>query len=274
MTTASPQSTPKISIVTVVKNGSQFIADTIQSVVNQNYQNKEYIIVDGGSTDGTIVTIRANAGAISKWISEPDDGIADAFNKGLALATGDYILFLNSDDALANSGVLGAVAMEIVGNDQPELVYGDYNILDRKSGVVLYRGEVKFSPRKIMYGQVLPHPCLFTRRSYIEKYGIFDRQFSIAMDYEWLLRGIAKERVLHLLMVTTNIRNGGISTQDRALVTSEIIRALAKNGYLSSNWGALKIRGYFFSRTAAKFILQRINLYGLFDKIRNRYKRN
>lgn len=269
MTTASQQSTPKISIVTVVKNGDQFIADTIQSVVKQNYLNKEYIIIDGGSTDGTLDIIRSVGEGITHWISEADFGIADAFNKGLALATGDYILFLNSDDALANSGVLKAVAREVTNNDQPELVYGDYNVLNRESGVVRYRGEVKFSPQKIRYGQVLPHPCLFTRRSYFDKYGTFDRKFSIAMDYEWLLRGIAMERVLHLPMIITNIRDGGISALDQALATEEIILALRKNGYIPTVFSEYKIRGYFFIRAISRKLLVSIGLYTTFVRARN-----
>lgn len=269
---SAESATIKISIVTAVRNGMPFIEHTIRSVIGQSYNNIEYIVVDGDSTDGTIDVIKSYESRISKWTSEKDDGIADAFNKGLSLATGGYVLFLNSDDALANSEVIAAVAQEIVKNDRPQLIYGDYDVLDRVSGEVMYRGVVQFSPNRIRYGQVLPHPCLFTRRSYFDKYGVFDSGFRIAMDYEWLLRGILKERVIHLPMLTTNIRNGGLSTTDRKKVTDEIILAQKKNGYFSSHWGELKLRSYFAIRSLSRIALAKVGLYSLFFNLRNRFK--
>lgn len=263
----------KISVITIVRNGQQFIEQTIASVLNQTYDDVQYIVIDGASTDGTTGIIKSYESELDKWISEPDEGIADAFNKGLSYATGDYVLFLNADDALADQDVLSAVAKEIFLHMQPELIYGDYDILDRGTGTHLYRSKVNFSPDKVQYGQVIPHPCLFTRRSYFDKYGKFDTRFRIAMDYEWLLRGVTKVRIVHMPLLVTHIRNGGFSTQDRQLVTSEIIAALGKNGYLASKWDILKIYGYFFSRRAAKVILKYSNLYGIFDSVRNRYKR-
>ena len=104
----------------------------------------EYIVIDGGSTDGTVEVIKFFETRISKWVSEEDFGIADAFNKGLSRVTGDYILFLNSDDALANADVLAMVAHEIVINQFPELIYGDFNILNRVNGEVKYRRKCEF----------------------------------------------------------------------------------------------------------------------------------
>ena len=263
---------PKISVITIVRNGRQFIEQTIKSVLGQSYGNMEYIVIDGVSTDGTVDIIKSYESEITKWVSEKDEGIADAFNKGLSYATGDYVLFLNSDDALANFDVLAAVAQQIIENKFPELIYGDYDILNRESGEVMYRGKVHFSPREIQYGQVLPHPCLFTRRSYFDKYGVFDTQYRIAMDYEWLLRGILKERVVHFPRLITNIRGGGISTLDQKRVIDEIILALKKNGYFSSKWSEVKVRGYFFVRSFSRKVLAEIGLYKLFLNLRNRLK--
>lgn len=264
--------TPKISVVTVVRNGRQFIEHTIKSVVGQTYPNREYIVVDGGSTDGTVDIIKSYDAQITKWISEKDEGIADAFNKGLGYVTGDYVLFLNSDDALADSKVLATVAQRIAQEGFPELIYGDYLILKRDADEVLYRGSVQFDPGKVLYGQVLPHPCLFTRRSYFVKYGTFDTHFRIAMDYEWLLRGMLKERVVHFPVVTTKIRDGGISTVDPKRVVEEIFLALRKNGHFSSKWAEFKIRGYFFIRASSRRALAALGLYKLYSSLRNRFK--
>lgn len=268
----TPTLLPKISVITIVKNGRQFIEQTIKSILTQSYDNLEYIVVDGGSTDGTIDIIKSYEVKITKWISEPDEGIADAFNKGLSLSIGDYILFMNADDALADSEVLSAVAQKIIDNNYPELVYGDYDILNRDTGEVTYRGTVQFSPAEIQYGQVLPHPCLFTRRTYFDKYGVFDTRFKIAMDYEWLLRGILKERVVHLPMLIASIRDGGVSTFNPQRGIDEIILALKKNGYISSKWGELKIQGYFSVRAFSRNVLVKAGLYKLFLNLRNKLK--
>lgn len=263
-------SLPRISVVTIVRNGEPFIGQAIESVLKQHYTNIEYIIVDGGSTDGTVDIIKSHESAIAKWVSEKDNGIADAFNKGFSFSTGDYVLFLNADDALANPDVMDAVAGEIAGNDSPALLYGDCNVLDRRSGKVLYRASIDVPHKKLLRGKMIPQPSLFTHRSYFEKYGIFDPNFKIAMDYEWLLRGALAERIVHVPLLVTNVRDGGISTLDPERVVDEIISALKKNGYLASKWAELGMRGYYLVRSCAKSILDGIGLYKTFSRFRNR----
>lgn len=262
---------PKLSVITVVRNGMPFVEQTIGSVIGQTYQNLEYIVVDGGSTDGTVDVIQSNCSRIAEWLSEKDDGISDAFNKGLALATGDYVLFLNADDALSSSSVLKEVAEKIVELAFPDLIYGDCDVLERNTDEVLYRTHIEFSPERLCAGrQMLPHPCLFSSRSYFEKYGSFDTNFKIAMDYEWLVRGAAKERVVHIPMLVTNVRNGGVSARNRQRAVDEIILALGKNGYLSTAWARKRIQGYFLLRTVVKFILQSVGGYQMFSDYRNK----
>jgi len=267
-----PASLPRISVITVIKNGVQFVGQTIESVLNQDYTDVEYIVIDGGSIDGTLDVIKAYEPRLTKWVSERDDGIADAFNKGVSLSTGDYVLFLNSDDALANTQVLEDMARMIVESGFPALIYGDYNILERDSGAFKYRGMVKLSPKGLVRGQVLPHPCLFAHRCYFDKYGGFDPQFRISMDYEWLLRGALKERIVHVPLLVSNIRGGGISTLDRGKVVDEIVSALKKNYFIRSGVGEYKVRGYFFLRFLARSILNVIGLYKPFFHLRNRLK--
>jgi len=260
----------KISIITIVYNNCIFIEDAIKSVVEQSYKNIEYIVIDGGSTDGTVDIIKAYETYITEWISEEDNGIAEAFNKGLSLATGDYILFLNSDDMLVDYSVIQTMIHEISRNNYPCFVYGDFNIIDRDSGNRLYRGVVKFSPKgMIKKGEMLPHPCLFTNREYFKHYGLFDTRYKIAMDYEIFLRGIFAEKVVHVPVVTTKIRSGGISTKNRSLVVDEIIAALEKNGFLRSKLAVTGRRLYFVLRYTARKILEYVYLYKIFSYARN-----
>lgn len=263
---------PKFSIVTIVRNGRQFIEQTIRSVLDQSYLNIQYVVIDGGSTDGTVDIIRSYESKLDKWGSEKDEGIADAFNKGLAFATGDYILFLNSDDALADRNVVADVAAQIVDNDWPVLIYGDFDLLNRETGDVAYRGKIVLTPDGMLRGQVLPHPCLFTHRGYFNKYGVFDTSFRIAMDYEWMLRGGLREKIVHVPRLISNIRDGGISTQNQGRVVKEIIRALQKNGHFSSMWGGLALRSYFAARAMSRILLTKLGLYRLFFMTRNKLK--
>ncbi len=261
---------PRISVVTVVKNGREFVEQTIASVLDQSYQDIEYIVIDGGSTDGTGDIVRLYESRLAKWLSEPDRGISDAFNKGLALATGDYVMFLNSDDMLASQGVVAAVVEKMIEYNFPTLIYGDYDVLSRDGGALLYRGSVKLARGDLLRGHMLPHPCLFARRSSFERYGNFDLSFKVAMDYEWMLRGAIGERVIHLPLTISRIRDGGISTLDRNRAVQEIIRAQKKNKYISSVWGDIKLRGYFAARALARATLTCVGAYQLFDRLRKR----
>eukprot|EP01037_Dinobryon_pediforme_P026744 gene26744-29371_t len=228
----------KISIITVVRNGEQFIGQTIASVAQQNYDNIEYIVIDGASTDGTLNVIKEQSDHITHWISEPDKGIADAFNKGLALATGDYLLFLNADDALAANDVVTQLVDLIHVHSEPEILYGNCDLLNRETEQVMSHTAIEFMPQRMRYGHMIPQPSMFTRRTYFKKYGNFDTTFRIAMDYEWLLRGGLRERVVHVPILVTRVHDGGISTQARDAVVDEILRA------------------YFGARSAAKALLK------------------
>lgn len=267
---SQPVSLPSISIITVVRDGKRFVGQAIKSVLGQRYDKIEYIVIDGGSTDGTVDIIRSHEAGIAKWVSEKDSGIADGFNKGLSFSRGDYVLFLNADDALANPEVIEIAARKIVENDSPALLYGDCNVLDRNSGRVLYRACIDISRKQLLRGQMIPQPSLFAQRSYFEKYGVFDLHFKIAMDYEWLLRGGLTERIVHVPMLVTNVRDGGISTLNRQRVVNEVISALKKNGYVSSGWAELEMRGHYAMRALARSVLDSIGLYKVFLDSRNK----
>ncbi len=239
---------PRVCIVTVSLNNRAHIGDTIRSVLGQTYPAIEYVIIDGGSTDGTLDVIRAHASRLAAWISEPDSGIADAFNKGLARASGDYVLFLNSDDWLATPDAVDQAMRAAREADYPEIVFGDCDIVDRESGRRLRRLSMEWSPLAFRFGRMINHPAVFTHLSYFRRYGEFDTSFRIATDFELMLRGIFESRVLHVPAVITIMRAGGASMRDREAVVEEIIRALKKNAVVRTYAGELLLRGYFAAR--------------------------
>ena len=173
----------KISIITITLNAERYLEQTIASVVNQTYSNREYIIVDGGSTDGTLDIIKKYESEIDNWISEPDNGIADAMNKGIDLATGDYILFLHSDDYLVNSSVLER-ASEYFG-DRFDIfffqVLHDINGQNQVSSNRPLRWLTNFKMGSCHQGQLCS-------RKLFQRIGKFDTSFKIDMDYDLILR--------------------------------------------------------------------------------------
>jgi len=173
----------KISIITITWNSERYIEETITSVANQTYPNIEYIIIDGGSTDATLDIIKKYEPKIDRWISEPDGGIADAMNKGLALATGDYILFLHSDDYLLNPSVVEQAVPHLTA---PYDIVMFNIILERNSRKTLSipRGLNKW----INFKTGVYHQSVFCSNKLFKQIGIFDTQFKIVMDYDFFLR--------------------------------------------------------------------------------------
>jgi len=204
----------RISIITVVKNNAQTIKDAIDSVLSQTYQNIEYTVIDGGSTDGTVEIIKSYGGKITKFISEPDNGIYDAMNKGIKLATGDIIGILNSDDVYFNEYVIENVVKKFE-ETNVDCVYGDLYFV-RKSDlgkVVRYWKSSVFIQGSFSKGWHPPHPTFFVRRAIYEKYGLFDLNFKIAADYELMLRFLEKYKISNSYIpeVLVKMRVGGVS---------------------------------------------------------------
>ncbi|MCD6317842.1 glycosyltransferase [Candidatus Aerophobetes bacterium] len=215
---------PLVSIITVVLNRKNTIEFAIKSVLSQTYPNIEYIIVDGGSTDGTIDVIKKYNKYISKWISEPDNGIYDGMNKGLKLAEGEIIGFLNSDDLYANENVIGTVVKAIEENSA-DCCWGDLVYVDKKNTdkIIRYWKSSEFKERKFKRGWMPPHPTFFVKRWVYEKYGYFNLDFPIAADYELMLRLLEKYKIrsCYVSKVLVKMRTGGKS--NRTLVN--IIKA-------------------------------------------------
>lgn len=177
---------PLVSIITIVRNGVKTLEKTIQSVLNQTYDNIEYIIIDGGSTDGTLNIIKKYDHKISYWISEPDEGISDAFNKGISAASGEIIGVINADDWYENDAVNRVV--EHFSETQADIVYGIVQYWDNnKKAELVYANDTLLNR-----DMTINHPAVFAKRSTYETIGLFRKDFRYAMDYEWLLRAKSK----------------------------------------------------------------------------------
>jgi glycosyltransferase involved in cell wall biosynthesis len=202
----------KVSIITVVYNGEKYLEQTIQSVIKQTYINIEYIIIDGGSTDGTVDIIKKYEDKISYWISEKDNGIYDAMNKGLAVATGDIIGLLNSDDFYIDNLVIENIVHEFQ-TRKVDSVYADLIYINNQNKVVRYYDSSKFTPNKFQYGLMPAHPTFFARKEVYDKFGNFRLDFKIAADFEILARFLYSNNISfsYIQKPLVKMRTGGVS---------------------------------------------------------------
>ena len=205
----------KISIITVVWNNEKTIKDAIESVLGQTYKDIEYIIIDGASSDGTVEVVKSYGDKISKFLSEPDRGLYDAMNKGIALASGDVVGILNSDDFYIDNGVIERVVKEFE-KSQVDSVFADlvYVKSDNLNKVVRYYDSSHFTPQRFAYGWMPAHPTFFVRRWVYQKYGLFRTDLKIAADFDILARFLYTYKISYSYMkeVLVKMRLGGVST--------------------------------------------------------------
>lgn len=233
----------KVSIITVVYNGAEFIRDCIESILSQTYTNIEYIIVDGQSTDGTVDIVNAYGTKIAKFISEPDKGLYDAMNKGIGLATGEVIGLLNADDFYRHNRVIEnmVATFEQTGSDA---VYGDMLYVDRSNTQKLkrYWRSGWYSENAFLWGWMPGHLSFFAKRWLYDQYGLFRLDMKSAADYELMLRFIHKNkaRIAYMNEVTIVMRAGGISN-------SSVQNRLRANREDQLAWKLNGLKPYFFT---------------------------
>lgn len=179
----SIENSPLITIITVVRNGEQIIEETIASVLQQEYNNIEYIIIDGGSTDNTIEKIKKHENSIDLWISEPDKGIYDAMNKGIALASGEWINFMNAGDQFYDFSTLKKIVSEII-KKKSDIIYGDFIAVNEDSKDEVYIKSKSLS--EIWKGMIFCHQSVFIKRNLLLQIP-FDIKFKIVADYKQIL---------------------------------------------------------------------------------------
>lgn len=238
---------PKISIITVCLNNEATIADTIQSIAGQTYRNREYIVVDGSSKDGTQDIIKSFQSEIDLFISDEDDGIYDAMNRGIELASGDLVGFIHADDILAHNDVLSDIA-RVAREQNADSLYGDLVYVDfEDTNDVIRRWKAgSFSHANFQWGWMPPHPTFYVKREFYQKYGGFDLRFGSAADYELMLRFLYKHRISadYIPEVLVKMRKGGTSNRsikNRIVAHKHDWGAWVHNGLSSFPfWVALK----------------------------------
>ena len=227
---------PLVSIITTALNSEQTIEATIRSVLNQTFPSIEYIIVDGGSTDGTIEIIDRYRGRIRQFLSEPDRGIYDGMNKGIGLANGDIVGILNSDDVYVSEGVVEMVVRAMT-EKHADICWGDVSYTDAKNSqkIVRHWTSSEYAEGRFRTGWHPPHPSFFVRKCVYQRYGMFSLDFSIAADYELMLRFLERHKVrsCYIPQTLVSMRVGGKSNASLFNIVKaniECYRAWRANG--------------------------------------------
>ena len=226
----------KISIITATYNSAKTLEDSINSLNSQDYSNIEYIIVDGDSTDSTLRIVEKYKHRVATLISEKDNGIYDALNKGVALATGDIIGFLHSDDLFAHDRVLSLIAAEF-SKESIDAVYGDLNYVSKldTTKIVRHWTSGNYKRNKFKNGWMPPHPTFYMKREHYLLLGGFDTKYSISADYESMVRYLWKNNLCatYIPRALINMRVGGESNRSLANIwkkTKEDIYVMIKYG--------------------------------------------
>ena len=235
MDKTEPSIRPLITFVIAVFNADKTLQQCLDSVTQQTNKNFELVVVDGGSTDGSLDILRSQARHFAYWKSEPDRGVYDAWNKALKQARGEWVCFLGADDYLWSNTVVEQLSVKLIDlPPQTSIAYGKIALLDRNDNVMFELGEpwpkIESQFKKKM---CLPHPAVMHRRTLFEACGAFDPAFRIAGDYEFLLRA-TKAQAPHFLgeLLVTAMRQGGLSSNPAGTLKglNEVYRAQTKNG--------------------------------------------
>ncbi|MFK7813540.1 MAG: glycosyltransferase family 2 protein [Maribacter sp.] len=218
----------KVSIITVCYNSFETLESTILSVRNQTYGDIEYIIVDGASTDGTLDIIKKYETVVSKWVTEPDQGLYDAMNKGIAMATGEIIALINSDDLFCDNNAINKVVN--IFNEKPNLdsVYADLYYVAQDDINKIVRTWKTGQKRAFKYGWHPAHPTLYLKKNVYEKYGFFNLDFKLAADFEIMLRFIQKHKIstYYLQESLVKMRLGGATNNSLGNIRNGNIECL------------------------------------------------
>jgi len=226
----------KISVITVSYNNAQTLERALQSVFQQDWSDIEHIVIDGGSSDESTAILAALRSQLAHVVSEPDDGIYDAMNKGLVYAQGEIVCFLNSDDYYSTPHVLSQVVTKMQTHNLDALI-GDVGFFHKASPQRLvrrYRSD-RFSPERLAWGWMPAHPALFLSKKIIQRVGHFKTDYRIAGDFEFIVRAFHGHnlRYQHLPEILVHMQTGGVSTnglRSKILLNQEVLRACRENG--------------------------------------------
>lgn len=227
---------PKFSIITVTYNAGAVLEDTIQSVITQSYRDVEYIIVDGGSKDRTMEIVNKYKEHIQTVISEPDKGLYDAMNKGIRLATGDYLCFLNAGDALHEDDTLLSMVHSITGAELPDVLYGETAIVDEDGHFLRMRrlsAPETLTWKSFKAGMLVCHQAFFVRR---DRVVFYDLRYRFSADFDWCIRIMKQSTNLHNThLVLIDYLNEGMTTWNHKASLHERFRIMCRHyGFLST----------------------------------------
>lgn len=228
--------TPKFSVITVTYNAAAVLEDTIQSVITQTYHHVEYIIVDGGSTDGTLDIVAQYRDRIATVVSEPDKGLYDAMNKGMRLATGDYLCFLNAGDSFHEDDTLQSIAHSLTGSALPDVIYGQTELVDSEGHFVRMRrlsAPEHLNWKSFRQGMLVCHQAFFAKRALAEPY---DLRYRFSADFDWCIRVMKRAQTLHNTHLTLiDYLEEGMTTRNRRASLRERFRIMVKHyGWVST----------------------------------------
>lgn len=250
------RATPTVSIITVSYNSARTIRDTIRSVQSQTYPHVEYIVIDGGSTDETVDILQENDAVIDTWISEPDQGIYDAMNKGICKSRGEIIGILNSDDWYEPQAIETAIQV-FESDDDVDLVHGAMNVWTKEGDVHARYGSKERMPPEFV--APFHHPTCFVRRRVYSELGLFAQDLPTAADYDFMLRFMRSGRKeMYVDRVLANFRRGGATSQYSFSPYGQLWRVLRRNKHgILASWIALSFRGL---RDLVAYAIDRLSL--------------
>ena len=229
---------PKFSIITITFNAAQVIEPTLHSVLEQTYTNYEYLLIDGGSKDDTVAKAKASGIEFAHIVSEPDNGLYDAMNKGIARATGDYLCFLNAGDKFHEKETLQQIAETLKDKDLPDVIYGETAIVD-ETGKFLHMRRLS-TPERLNWksfkqGMLVCHQAFFAKRELALKHP-YDMQYRFSADFDWCIRIMKEAKCLHNTRLTLiDYLNEGMTTRNHKASLKERFRIMAKHyGWVST----------------------------------------
>lgn len=248
----------RISIITATWNCADTVVDCLASVASQDYPEREHVVIDGASRDNTLAVLEAHRAQLAVLVSEPDKGIYDALNKGIAQASGDVVGFLHADDIYAGPEVLSRIAAAFEANPELDAVYGDLQYVrkDDTSHVVRYWKSTPFSATRLRRGWMPPHPTLYVRRSCYDRIGGFDTSYRIAADYDSILKFFTQRdfQTQYLPTVFVKMRLGGASNRT--------LKAIFKKS--REDWRALRRSGAGIVRAMIALVCKNLSKIGQF----------
>lgn len=221
---------PLFSIITICYNAEATLEKTIQSVLAQTYPNVEYIVVDGASKDNTLAIINRYSPQLSKVVSEPDKGLYDAMNKGIGLATGDYLCFLNAGDTFFSANTLQEMVDTLPSDTLPDVIYGETALVDAEGHFVRMRrlqAPEVLTWRSFRQGMLVCHQAFFARRELVP---LYDLQYRFSADFDWCIRIMKQSHLLHNTHLTlVNYLDEGLTTHNQKASLKERFRIMAKH---------------------------------------------